>query len=138
MSTTLETVDWVVITIYFLFVLSVGILVRKPSRTFKLRYNPDLMLWNKSSFIIDFTFLYLQSSLRSERNSVAGHFLASRSMHFIPVRKIKQIKSKANNYWLEIWNSKTSWFILKYLGWCFYVRLQYRNKSFCGFSWNGS
>lgn len=78
--------DYVVIVVYFSAVLVVGIWVCITSSTFKVidSLNENVCFPFRNGRV---SLSSLQSSRRSKRDSVSGYFLASRNMHWIPVRK---------------------------------------------------
>ena len=66
--------DYLVIGVYFVSILVIGLVVRHAMQVF-LRASHH-----------EFVFNPIQSTIKGERSgSVGEHFLAARSMHFIPV-----------------------------------------------------
>ena len=66
--------DYLVIGVYFVSILVIGLVVRHAMQVFHCASH-------------EFVFNPIQSTIKGERSgSVGEHFLAARSMHFIPVR----------------------------------------------------
>ena len=68
--------DYLVIGVYFLSILVIGLVVRHAMQVFHIVV-----------LLMNFVSNPIQSTIKGERSgSVGEHFLAARSMHFIPVR----------------------------------------------------